>query len=247
MSAPTVNSIIRDVPKVVYVKQKPKGVLLEMFCCAQNNEFAIGKEMGGWSPDGSDDLYVVEDASLFCRFCFGTCRETSMDLKVGGKADGASFVNFQRPFRCLASPCKCCCYQEINVTEMSSNAKLGSIKETFWCCVPQFRVFDAADQPMYDLHQPTCCLGMCVNCCDKGGCGCLRVPFYFYAPNGKEDDRKGELFKVWAGVKKECCTNANNFEVHPPSEMKPEQLPLVYATAVIVNQNFFENKGSGGG
>lgn len=244
MGGPAANHMIRalDTPELVYVKQKPKGVCLECFCCAQNDEFGIGSELGGWSPDGSDALYVVEDTSLFCRFCFGTCRESKLELKMGGTAEGQTMAAFFRPLRCLVGPCKCCCFQEIKVTDSTNQAELGSVREAFWCCVPSFKVLDHGGDHVYDLHQPTCCGGCCVNCFDKGGCGCLRVPFYFYPPGGKEEERNGELVKIWAGLKKECCTNANNFELRPPKGAEPHTMPLVYASTVLLNSNFFEGE-----
>lgn len=71
------------------------------------------------------------------------------------------------------------------------------------CAVANFTVYDAQGTPVYDIHQPTCCGGTCVNCCDKDGAGCCRVPFFIYPSGGDEQSRSGKITKVWLGMKKE--------------------------------------------
>lgn len=94
-----------------YLKQKPKGVLLEMCCCQQENEFGIGRSFGGWTLDGTDEFYLIEDASFACRFCCAANRQTRYLLSQGGKVGGVPFVEYKRPLRCPIGCCKCCCFQ----------------------------------------------------------------------------------------------------------------------------------------
>jgi hypothetical protein len=77
--------------------------------------------------------------------------------------------------------------------------------------------------------------GCIVNCCDKGGCGCLRVPFYIYPPNGKEDEREGHIVKIWTGIARECCTLANNFEYSPPKSADGASTALIYGATILLD------------
>merc|ERR1712070_920916 len=81
-------------------------------------------------------------------------------------------------------PCKCCCYQEVTVSN-SQDADLGGMREKCYCCIPSFDIFEPSGEAKMQIHQPTCCGGACVNCCAQGCCNC-RIPFYVYGPDGAE-------------------------------------------------------------
>ncbi len=55
-------------------------------------------------------------------------------------------------------------------------------------------ISDAQGNPLYKVHSPTCCMGMCVDICAEGnpcfGKGCCKVPFYIY-PATQEDTDNG--------------------------------------------------------
>ncbi|KAJ1635585.1 hypothetical protein T492DRAFT_965423 [Pavlovales sp. CCMP2436] len=225
-----------------YLKQKPKGVCLELMGCQQENEWGIGSKLGGWSLDGDDSYYLDERATLCCRCCLGAQRQTELTLSIGGKPGGVPIATFHRPFKLSPTPCKCCCFQQMHVKDMAG-ADVGLVTELFWCCVPKYMVVSADGSHLYDFHQSTCCAGTCVNCCDSGGAGCCKVPFYFYPPAGGEEARDGKMIKVWLGLKKECCTLANTIEIEAPMGARSgEKLALVYAAATLLDFNFFENR-----
>lgn len=79
-----------------------------------------------------------------------------------------------------------------------------------------YTVYGKAEQELYEIHQPTCCGGLVVNCCDKGGGGCCKVPFYIYPPSGGEDARVGKLVKIYGGIRKEVRCSARPEPVHSP-------------------------------
>ena len=111
----------------------------------------------------------------------------------------AELLTVERPFACAAGSCKCCCYQQASIS--SGGQELGTIKEGFYCCVPSFTVKNDKEEPMYLVHAPTCCGGVCVNCCAEGnpcGKGCCLQSFrvYPYAQKGQTNGDAPYIGKV---------------------------------------------------
>jgi len=169
-------------------------------------------------------------------------------------------LNFDRPFRCKQQPCKCCCFQEVIASDGAGKI-IGGVKEQCWCCVPKFTVYGADQQPKYDLHQPTCCGGQCVNFCAEGCCNC-RIPFYIYPPGGGDDSTllatnascaegvtppaKAQICKIFGGLATELFTDADTFELKAPDDSTPDNKAALIASTLMINQIFFESqKGDG--
>jgi len=160
---------------------------------------------------------------------------------------GAEILTAERPCRCVACGCKCCCYQEMSVS--SGGYLLGKIKENFYCCVPSFGVYDNSDIPVYTIHPPTCCCGVCVNCCTEGnpccGEGCCKVPFWIFDANdkntnGSNANKLGKIVKVPKSLMVEIFTSANAFEVVFPAKATVEHRGLLTGSSLLLNAIFFE-------
>lgn len=221
----------------LFVKQTRKGCIQECFGCDANTEFKIAT----LDQRESDIYYALENTSCCIRFWCGALRPFEIDLWSGKDKSGAQIGKYRRPFRCALGPQKCCCHQEI-VAESASGAKLGSVKENYWCCLPTFDIKDANNQQQFVMHYPTCCMGMCVNCCAEGCCNC-RIPFYIYTP-GKGDDKRqvGKIVKIWSGLGNEMFTDADKFELeYPPGANASSKATLLGAT-FFLNALFFERQ-----
>jgi len=70
-----------------------------------------------------------------------------------------------------------------------------------------------------------------------------QVPIYFYPPGASEDERQGKIIKIWTGLKKECCTLANTFEVVPPKGADGLRIGLAYGATLLIDMMFFEGGG----
>lgn len=122
--------------------------------------------------------------------------------------------------------------------------------------VPRFTVTDHDDQPLYKMHQPTCCGGMCVNCCAEGNpCsskGCCKESFRFYDANQAETDGDaeylGSILKKPKSLMTEVFTDADAFEVKFPADATPAQKGIFIGATLFLNALFFEGgDGEGGG
>ena len=160
----------------------------------------------------------------------------------------AELLAVDRPCACAAGSCKCCCYQSATFT--SGGNALGSIVETCYFCVPSFKINDAAGKQVYLLHPPTCCCGMCMNCCTEGnpcGRGCCKVPFWIFDAavtntNGGNATHLGMILKKPKSIATEVFTDANAFEVKFPEAATVEQKAVLVGTAIFLNAVFFEGK-----
>lgn len=169
-------------------------------------------------------------------------------MKVNEVGTDAELLTVERPCACAVSGCKCCCYQTANFT--SGGTALGSIVETCYFCVPSFKINDATGKQVYLIHPPTCCGGVCVNCCTEGnpcGAGCCKVPFWIFDAdtkntNGGEALKIGKILKKPKSAAVEIFTDANAFEVQFPESATVEHKAMLVGTSVFLNAVFFEEK-----
>ena len=106
---------------MLHMRQTRRGWLQEILGCEAKTEFKYFV--------GDDQVFhSLEDASCPCRLCCAPCYPYTVTVKELNT--DAEIVSVERPFRCGAGGCKCCCYQEAFIT--SNNNALGSIKETCW-------------------------------------------------------------------------------------------------------------------
>lgn len=219
----------------LFVRQTKKGCIQEMFGCEAETEFKIS------TMEAKDQVlyYAIEKSSCCIRFCCPMLRPFDMTVSHGSSAGGELIANYHRDFACPASACKCCCYQSIQVSD-AKGAPAGSVKEDcYYCGVPSFSVLRPDESLEYTIHMPTCCFGLCVNCCKEGCCNC-RVPFYIYPPGAKEGEEVGKVVKIWSGLTKELFTDADNFEVEFPAAAEPSTKSRLLGGLFLLNQLYFE-------
>ncbi|CAB9505965.1 Phospholipid scramblase 1 [Seminavis robusta] len=223
---------------VMEMRQTKRGWCQELIGCDAKTEFKyfIGDQQVAHS---------LEDTDCCCRVFCTAIHPFKMDVKELNTE--ASLLELDRPCRCAASGCKCCCYQEATIT--SGGQELGSMKETCWYCVPEFQVFDHTGKGIYRLHQPTCCGGCCVNCCAEGnpccGKGCCKVPYHLFPfdqANTNDAEHIGKILKKPKSMMTEIFTEAEVFECTFPNDATPQQKALIVGSALMINAMFFEGE-----
>ncbi len=241
MSAVASHSMQRDMlnnhPNL-FVKQTRKGWLMELCLgCDANTEFKIAT----MENMQQNIMYASENTSCCIRMICSSLRPFTITVSEGGEKGGPVHSLHERPFACPLGCCKCCCFQEIDV-KTPTGAPIGKVIENNWCGVPSFRVEDANGTMQYNIHQPTCCGGVCVDCCSDGCCN-FRIPFNVYPPGkaGKGDE-VGQVVKVWSGMGKELFTDADNFELRFPANSDAHTKTRLLGATFLINQMFFENK-----
>jgi len=228
------------------IRQTRKGWLQECFGCEAADEFKWFNITDGQNIHIATSL---EESNCFMRICCGGCHDFTMEVKEEGS--GEVIMAMHRPMACNAGPCKCCCY---NKMDMSSSGKaLGTITEECWVCVPRMSILDSNGGKVYKVHQPTCVMGMCVDICAEGnpccGKGCCKVPFHIFPGDQSETDNGapnvGKILKIPKSWRTEAFTDSEAYDVTFPSDATAEQKALIAGSSVWINASFFEAENAG--
>merc|ERR1712039_642323 len=114
------------------------------------------------------------------------------------------------------------------------------------CCIPQL-MFHEGGKPVYYLAPETCCI-QCRS--SSGRKGCFQVPFLFHdaAGNRLPPNRDGKapmISKVWSGMKKECCSTADNFAVFWPDGIDNKRKAGLLGLTLLLDFTVFEHQAEG--
>jgi hypothetical protein len=220
----------------ILVRQTKRGWFQEILGCQAKSEFR-------YFIADNQVAQSLEDADCCCRICCAPIHPFKM--RVQELSTDAELLAVDRPLRCCQMACKCCCFQEISVA--SGGAALGTVMETSYCCIPTFKVFDPAGEELYLIHPPTCCGGMCMNCCTEGnpcGKGCCKVPFWIFnagqANTGGDAAHIGKILKKPKSLLVEVFTDANAFTIDFPEQASADEKALLVGTSIFFNAMFFE-------
>lgn len=254
---------------VLSVQQTPRGCLQECLGCDAKSEYFI---YAGFREDGGEGAqpvgYMLEQSSCAVRTICSLCgsaqtRPFDMPITVPDK-DGEEMVKFKKdwsfPTCCILrgqdGECTfpCCCFLPKLTTTTPDGTVVGT---TQYICdmnllVPKFKVLNADGNAQYVIRPDTCCGGCCVKC---GGCGkgskFFYVPYYIRdpttldkipgGPGGKGES--AQIKKVWSGMKKECCTTADNFFViFPEATTTVTKANLLGATILVDFTQYEDNE-----
>jgi hypothetical protein len=231
------------------IRQTRKGWFQEICLgCEAKTEFRWFDTTSG-SPN--EFATSLEHSSCLNRFCCpGATRRFKMPVLERGSEQ--EILTVHKTFSCGPAACKCCCYLDMDMR--ANGHKLGSIKEQFYCCVPRFIIKDSNDTDLYKLHPPTCCGGMCMDCCAEGnpccGRGCCKVPFHLFPASQQDTDNGAEpiakIVKVPKSLSVEIFTDSEAFDVTFPNDATAVQKAIIASSAVLINAAFFEETNNGG-
>jgi len=243
------------------IAQTRKGCVQEMLGCEAESEFKF--TMNG------EHVAMLNEKSDACIRCLCPVVRPWDTLMTLNSDPSNVLLTFQHPCTFSLGPCKCCgecCFQDVTVVD-NQQQKLGMIQEQLWFCVPLFHVKDAQNAVQYEIHEPTCCGGACVNLCAQGCCNC-RVPYLVYAPGHEADGPAlkatgctpvpgyenevpdAQITKVWAGMVNELFTDADTFELKCPEGSDAQTKARLIGATLLINQTVFEaekNNGDNGG
>ncbi|KAL7487032.1 hypothetical protein ACHAW6_012628 [Cyclotella cf. meneghiniana] len=223
------------------IRQTRLGWFQECLGCEAKGEFKFFKE--GQYPN--EFATAIEDSGFCIRCCCAPCHPFKMTVAETGT--NAELLSMDRPCACCVGACKCCCYQKMSVTSAGQN--IGSIEEQCFCCVPRFVAYGGDGEKLYKIHSPTCCCGMCIDCCAEGnpcGKGCCKVSFRIYPASQAKTDGDapylGVILKKPKSLATELFTSANAFDLTFPENASANQKALLVGSAIFFNVNFFERQ-----
>jgi hypothetical protein len=127
-----------------------------------------------------------------------------------------------------------------------SQELLGTVRYICQPClfVPKFTFEDEMGVLTHRLEPDTCCFGCCVLClCEGSGAKCCRVPFYLRQPDDGSKIDEAHISDLWAGMKKECCTRQNLYQVKFPQNATDSMRVNMLASTLLLDLIFFEQEG----
>lgn len=217
------------------VKKARQGCLDECLSCGKTKPLVWYNVLNEFNKE--DFATSIRESNGCCRLVCCGCHGYKIDVnEVGSKS---TIMTIEKPYRTCTASMKCCCYSKIIVS--SNNEKIGTIQERFYVCVPRFVIKDGSNIPIYNLHAPTCCCGMCVNCQSiDGQClSCHEIPFhvYPYSQNATDGDVPfvSKIVKIPRGE-----ANMDAFDVTFPENAISEHKALIASSTVLVDSVLFE-------
>lgn len=253
------------------VKQTMRGCCQECLGCEAKSEFKIAEmkwdRMDGYkvSEEGMNEpdiMYALEESSCCCRLCWRDGRPFNMQVSEGAEKGGQGIVNFVKPcsFPLYFSiptkdgsiDCPCCCLLPKVDTTLPAGAPLGN-SSRYICDINLFvpkLEYSEGGAPVYILKPETCCGGCCIACNCCSGKGSIYIPFYFHDPSSgnliggaKYDDEKvPQIRKLWAGLKKECCSTADTFAVMFPEGISANRKAGLLGLTFLLDFTVFERQ-----
>jgi len=211
-------------------------------------------------------LYALEESSCLCRLCWRDGRPFNMEVSEGSEKGGPMLLQFIKPCSFplnMSIPtkdgsidCPCCCFLPKLSTSSADGTPLEN--ESAYICdiniaVPKLQ-YSEKGQPIYTLKPETCCGGCCIACNPCTGKGLLYIPFYFHDPKtgsvigGSSGDKPYEgkeipsIRKLWAGLKKECCSTADTFAVMFPQGIDARRKAGLLGLTFLLDFTVFERQ-----
>lgn len=238
-----------DIPQAGHLLESSS--CLARFCCGVSRAWTMPLTLGPPTGKGKQRVYGPRVLEFRKQFSFPLCcnfpsqyigyagKIPCVSLAIGGEIDVPGPIPF---------PC-CCLLPTIETVDNDGN-KLG---ETRYLCdrnlwVPKFGIFDGDGAFKYLLKPDTCCGGCCIyfKLCgaSKRKSRMAYIPFSIRTPAGEKipaaaqfgedpDDAFAQINKVWSGLKKECCSDADNFQVIFPAGVDAKTKTLVGANVAL--------------
>lgn len=184
-----------------------------------------------------------------CSFCYPAARQTRYTVHQGTSEAGPIMFTHEKPLTCSHCPwypphpdCRCpwCCgclpYLE---TKDPSGRVLGKTEYICDMClfVPKFDISDGSGKVVYRLRPDTCCADCCImpRCGGAGG-KCLKVPFLLRKPEAPFDPiEDAAIVDLWAGFKKECCTQKNIYAVKFPNDANEDMKKTLTGATLLLD------------
>lgn len=239
-AGPVVQSMDITQLESLKISQTKHGCCYELLCCECESRYKIST-----LEKDKVIMFAKEESNICCRICCGSFRPLDLDIYKGKDMDGEKLVTYERPLRCSAGfPC----FQQ-TMTGFALNGKqktkVSSARIPCYCCRPTIRTYDIEGENKFMIRAPNDCFACC-RCCRFGTCCascCRTIPFNVYDHGGK---KVGKVEKIWGGLAKECCTDADTFTLQFPKKANEAERWGLIAAVFLLDYNFFEGDSAEG-
>jgi len=173
---------------------------------------------------GKRIFFANEQSGCCNRNCCGNHRPFDMTIS---DLNGVESIHLERSLRC--SSCFFpCCLQKVTVSSPPGNV-IGFVKQCWSICCPKFEIQDENEKRILTIHGPNqfCCA--CYTC--------LTAEFEVRS----KGEKIGRIKKQWSGLGKEVLSDADNFGVEFPNDLKLEVKACLLGAVFLIDFMYYED------
>jgi hypothetical protein len=221
------------------VEVQEKANLIEAVTAIIGQEVEMANKYKILNDDGSEIFYAVETTNCFVRQakqCFPDCAPWDVDILYTEAGNSTLTYKMHRDWTCT-----CCCFNRpvVDMTDMTTGQKVGSIQDPFACCNLTFNINGPDDHAALRAEGGCCQWGLC---CPLPCGPCSKVDFPIV--DGKTGTNVGHVQKKVPG----CCTfcfapDVDNYKIDFGGVQTPEYKALLMGLSIFIDFRYFnENR-----
>jgi len=235
------------IAELTKVEIREKASLIEALTAAMGQEIEMANKYRIFSDGGEEELFFAVEESSCCqrqmKQCAPDCAPWNVSILL--TKDGAYTPAFK-----LTRPCTftfmCCNRPKVDLIDVTTDTKLGSMVDPYACCDMTFKIRDAEDNPVLKANGGCCQPGLiCPLPC--GPCAEVNFP----VSDAATGEEVGHIKKKVPG----CCTfffasDVDNYYVDFGGVKNPNYKMLLIGLSIFMDFRYFndnKNDDKGGG
>jgi len=219
------------------VEVKEKANLIEAVTAIIGQEVEMANKYRVLSDGGSELFYAVETTNCCVRQakqCFPDCAPWDLDILYTEGGNSTLAFKMQRDWTCT-----CCCFNrpKVEMVDVTTGRKVGSIRDPFACCNLTFDINGPDDDEALKAEGGCCQWGLC---CPLPCGPCSKVDFPIV--DGKTGSNVGHVQKKVPG----CCKfffapDVDNYKIDFGGVQNPEYKALLMGLSIFIDFRYFQD------
>mmetsp|Transcript_33587 Transcript_33587/g.94332 ORF Transcript_33587/g.94332 Transcript_33587/m.94332 type:complete len:242 (-) Transcript_33587:139-864(-) len=214
--------MFNNYPKVLI---KQEWAALEMCSCEAKNRYRVSQPKDD-NKEGDVFLYINEESNCLERICCSANRSLTLQVHEGSTKDGPVQQSMQKPFHCQG-----CCFLRPHFDVFDAGgAQIGKIEDPCKICTMDQKVYvGQGEAETFRTNGSVCQAGMCCPCCAE-------VKFEVQDSSSRA---VAEIVKPPLDLT-ECCCATNRFLVDFKSVEGANERRMIFAAAMLLDLEYFE-------
>lgn len=224
---------------------REKASMSEAFSAVLGKEIELGNKYRILAEGGAEELFFAAEETSCCmrqaKLCAPDCAPWKLNILYTQGATPQLVYRMEREWTCT-----CCCFNRpvLTVTDVTTDQKIGSIKDPFSCCNLTFHIRDPKDDDVLRAKGGCCQWGFCcpLPC---GPCAQVNIPVCDVATGSQV----GHLQKRVPG----CCKwlfapDVDNYKIDFGGVLDPQRKAMLLGLAIFTDFRYFnENRNADNG
>lgn len=220
------------------IEVKEKVNVIEAVTAIIGQEVEMANRYKVFRNGGDDEIfYAVETTNCLTRQlkqCFPDCAPWNVDILYTEGGNSTKAFKLQRDWTCT-----CCCFNRpvVEMVDVTTNEKVGSIQDPFACCDLTFNIRGPSDDTALKANGGCCQWGLCcpLPC---GPCSVVNFPI----TDAKTGSDVGHLEKKVPGCLKFLFSpDTDNYKVDFGGVSNPQYKALLMGLSIFVDFRYFND------